>query len=69
MHAMKRFSDRDIAIFGEMKIDGDHAILDDVRVYIPRKQLSSASLRLPNRIHELHGGNTGMSPGVLHRHC
>ncbi|RSL50216.1 hypothetical protein CEP51_015378 [Fusarium floridanum] len=52
---MKKLSDEDIGILGEMRIEEDHAVLDDVRVYIPRKQLSSDSLRLPDIIHELYG--------------
>ncbi|RSL80512.1 hypothetical protein CEP52_017374 [Fusarium oligoseptatum] len=53
---MKKLSDENIGILGEMRIEEDHAVLDDVRVYIPRKQLSSDSLRLPDIIHELYGG-------------
>ncbi|RSL40324.1 hypothetical protein CEP54_016147, partial [Fusarium duplospermum] len=56
IHTMKKLSDEDIGILGEMRIEEDHAVLDDVRVYIPRKQLSSDSLRLPDIIHELYGG-------------
>ncbi|KAJ3454875.1 hypothetical protein MRS44_013475 [Fusarium solani] len=56
IHTMKKLSDENIGILGEMRIEEDHAVLDDVRVYIPRKQLSSDSLRLPDIIHELYGG-------------
>ncbi|RSL47961.1 hypothetical protein CEP54_013151 [Fusarium duplospermum] len=52
----KRTQDENIGILGEVRIEEDHAVFDDVRVYIPRKQLSSDSLRLPDIIHELYGG-------------
>ncbi|KAH6889930.1 hypothetical protein B0T10DRAFT_403904 [Thelonectria olida] len=54
---VKKFSDEAIGILGRMAIvdDGRNAILDDIKVYLPRKQLSSFSLSLPNILHELHG--------------
>ncbi|EEU33557.1 uncharacterized protein NECHADRAFT_19590, partial [Fusarium vanettenii 77-13-4] len=45
-----------IDILGEMEVSGGHAVLEDIRVYIPKRQLSSASLRLPNIVYELYGG-------------
>ncbi|KAH7186356.1 hypothetical protein DER44DRAFT_681973 [Fusarium oxysporum] len=46
----------DIGILREITIEGDRAVLADVKVYIPKKQLPSSSLRIPNIIYELHGG-------------
>ncbi|KAH7142386.1 hypothetical protein DER46DRAFT_518163, partial [Fusarium sp. MPI-SDFR-AT-0072] len=46
----------DIGILREMTVEGDLAVLAGVKVYIPKKQLSSSSLRIPNIIYELHGG-------------
>ncbi|KAG6977958.1 hypothetical protein IWW34DRAFT_857918 [Fusarium oxysporum f. sp. albedinis] len=56
IHIMKKIPDEDIGILREMTVEGDQAVLADVKVYIPKKQLSSSSLRIPNIIHELHGG-------------
>lgn len=56
IHIMKKIPDEDIGILREMTVEGDQAVLADVKVYIPKKQLSSSSLRIPNIIHELYGG-------------
>ncbi|RSL50342.1 hypothetical protein CEP51_015359 [Fusarium floridanum] len=56
IHTIKKLSDENIGILGEVRIEEEYAVFDDVRVYIPRKQLSSDSLRLPDIIYELYGG-------------
>ncbi|KAI8401666.1 hypothetical protein FOFC_18535 [Fusarium oxysporum] len=60
IHIMKKIPDEDIGILREMTVEGDQAVLADVKVYIPKKQLSSSSLRIPNIIHELHGGKLSL---------
>ncbi|SPJ83508.1 uncharacterized protein FTOL_10091 [Fusarium torulosum] len=60
IHIMKKIPDEDIGILREMTVEGDQAVLEDVKVYIPKKQLSSSSLRIPNIIYELHGGKLSL---------
>ncbi|KAK2922600.1 hypothetical protein FoTM2_017453 [Fusarium oxysporum f. sp. vasinfectum] len=60
IHVMKKIPDEDIEILREMTVEGDQAVLADVKVYIPKKQLSSSSLRIPNIIYELHGGKLSL---------
>ncbi|RSL89946.1 hypothetical protein CDV31_015785 [Fusarium ambrosium] len=55
-HSMKKLPDEAINILGDMKVLGDHAVLEDVLVYIPKRQLSSGCLRLPNIVYDLYGG-------------
>ncbi|RYC79832.1 hypothetical protein BFJ63_vAg17282 [Fusarium oxysporum f. sp. narcissi] len=56
IYIMKKIPDEDVGILRDMTIEGDQAVLADVKVYIPKRQLSSSSLRIPNIIYELHGG-------------
>ncbi|EXL39685.1 hypothetical protein FOCG_17714 [Fusarium oxysporum f. sp. radicis-lycopersici 26381] len=57
---MKKIPDEDIGILRKMTVEGDLAVLAGVKVNIPKKQLSSSSLRIPNIIYELHGGKLSL---------
>jgi len=55
-HNKKKLTDEAIDILGDLEVSGDHAVLEDIRVSIPKRQPSSVSLRLPNIVYELYGG-------------